>query len=275
MTYYGVGVGYRRPLEDVVLEQGAVDWVEVISEHFMADLGKPESGQVLKERLGNLPVVPHGVEMSIGTPGDEGRWDRYVSELVKVVELFDSPWCSDHLCFTRSAAGELATLTPLPRTWEAVDRVARRARIVTERTGVPFLLENISYHMSWGDELTEAEFLSEVLVKSGCYLLLDLTNLHYNAVNHGFSAEEFLTSIPLDRVRQVHLAGGTDHGGVMMDTHSETVPEEVWSLLKLLGQHTPVPAVMLERDQRLDKHDEIRGDLRRIRAFFDDRNASS
>ncbi|MCX4753385.1 DUF692 domain-containing protein [Kitasatospora purpeofusca] len=259
----GTGIGYREPIHEIATDPGLVEWVEVISEHYMGATRKRESIDSLLERIPEIPVVPHGIEMSIGSVGDDGRWDAYLEELAAVVEGFDAPWFSDHLCFTRTSTAELGTLLPLPRTRESARHVARRARRAVERVGRPFLLENIAYHFSWGDELTEAQFVTEIVEASGCHLLLDLTNLTYNARNHGFDALDFIREIPYERVVQVHLAGGVEEEGTYFDTHSMPVPEPVWELLGALLEFHPVPAVMLERDQRLDRTEEIATDLRR------------
>ncbi|WP_328972503.1 DUF692 domain-containing protein [Streptomyces sp. NBC_00239] len=264
----GIGIGYREPLKSVVTSSGLVGWIEVISEHYMGDREKREALEVLRTEFPDLPVIPHGIEMSIGTVGDDSRWRTYLAELATVVEAFDAPWFSDHLCFTRTSTAELGTLMPVPRTREMARHVADRARMAMDVVGRPFLLENIAYHFSWGDELTEAQFVTEVVERSGCHLLLDLTNLTYNAENHRFDPRTFIDSIPYQRVLQVHLAGGVEQEGTYYDTHSMPVPTAVWSLLgDLLARH-PVPAVMLERDQRLDLTDEITADLRTASALL-------
>jgi uncharacterized protein len=246
LPFLGVGLGYRPELDAQIWEhQSAIDWLELISEHYMA---RPREQIDQAQRLrGAFPLIPHGVEMSIGTAGELDP--VYVDNLVELVSLVGAPWFSDHLCFTRAGGIALGQLTPLPRTRAVAAEVARKARQVQERVGVPFLLENISYYIDIEGQLSEAEFIVEVMERCDCGLLLDLTNVHINAINHGFATLEFLAAIPLERVVQVHLAGGEPSVGVVLDTHSSPVPGEVFELLRHVVGHAPhLKAVLIERD---------------------------
>jgi hypothetical protein len=180
-----------------------------------------------------------------------------------------APWFSDHLCFTRANGVEMGTLLPLPRDRAVARAVAADADRVAAAVGVPLLLENITYHLDLGGELTEAEFLTEVLAHSDCGLLLDLTNLHVNSVNHGFDPMEFLESIPLERVGQLHLAGGEWRDGILRDSHSAKVPDEVWPLLEhFLGRVVPA-GVVVERDEDFrSAAADISADLGRVRSIL-------
>jgi uncharacterized protein (UPF0276 family) len=253
-------------LDDLVAESGVVDWIEVITEHF---LGRPaEMDRILRLAAGR-PVVPHGIEMSIGTFGNDAEWHEYIEQLAVLADRLDPPWFSDHLCFTRSESTELAALAPLPRTKEVVEHVVRRARRAQSEVGRPFLLENIAYHFAWGDDFGEAEFLKRVVESADCYILMDLTNLAQNAENHAFSVDEYFAGLPVDRIVQVHLAGGVEGGGVWYDTHSERVPAPVWELFDWLVSTIDLPAAMLERDMNLHRTAEVRDDLLRIRTMMD------
>lgn len=254
----GVGIGYREELGELIDDSSLVQWIEVITEQY---LGRPEKIQDLIKIAKGRPIVPHGIEMSIGTFGNDDQWLAYVEDLAELVEYVNAPWFSDHLCFTKTSSVELAALIPLPRSREAADHVIGRARKVQEIVGRPFLLENIAFHFDWGSDYSEAEFLQRITEEADCHILLDLTNLEYNARNHGFSAEEYLDVIPLERVVQVHLAGGVEGNGVWYDTHSQKVSDRVWQLFRELTRKRNLPAAMLERDMRLDEVDEIVGDL--------------
>jgi uncharacterized protein (UPF0276 family) len=203
----GVGLGYRPELQGLVDQPDLVDWVEVISEHFM---GADDAAVAkLRDTVHEKPVIPHGIEMSIGTVGNDDEWLAYIADLSQLVARLNAPWFSDHLCFTKTSAhSEIAALAPLPCSFDAVQHVATRAKRAQEIVGRPLLLENIAYHFSWGREMSEAEFVARVLDAGDCFMLLDLTNLWYNANNHGFSAADYLNTIPLERVGQIHLAGG-------------------------------------------------------------------
>ena len=183
LPFLGVGLGYRAELESQIWDNRcSIDWLEIISEHY---LGRPPEhvDDALRLRR-SFPLIPHGVEMSIGTVGDLDR--SYVDGLAELVSAIDAPWFSDHLCFTRADGIALGQLTPLPRTRAVAADVGRKAGWVQEYVGVPFLLENITYYIDLESELSESRFIVEVLESCECGLLLDLTNLHINALNHGF-----------------------------------------------------------------------------------------
>jgi hypothetical protein len=260
LPFLGVGLGYRPDLDrQIWANRASIDWLELISEHYLAR-PREQLDQALRLR-GAFPLVPHGVELSIGTPGELDP--AYLDALAELVALVGAPWCSDHLCFTRAGGIALGQLTPLPRTRAVAADVARKARQVQERVGVPFLLENISYYIDIEGQLSEAEFLTEVMEGCECGLLLDLANVFVNAGNHGFSALEFLAAIPLERVVQVHLAGGEESPDALLDTHSAPVPDEVFALLRHLVERAPnLRAVLIERDSDFpDDFQELAGDL--------------
>ncbi len=260
LPFLGVGLGYRPDLDrQIWANQASIDWLELISEHYLAR-PREQLDQALRLR-GAFPLVPHGVELSIGTPGEPDP--AYLDALAELVALVGAPWCSDHLCFTRAGGIALGQLTPLPRTRAVAADVARKARQVQERVGVPFLLENISYYIDIEGQLSEAEFLTEVMEGCECGLLLDLANVFVNAGNHGFSALEFLAAIPLERVVQVHLAGGEESPNALLDTHSAPVPDEVFTLLRHLVERAPnLRAVLIERDTDFpDDFQELADDL--------------
>ncbi|MEV6681863.1 DUF692 domain-containing protein [Streptomyces erythrochromogenes] len=247
LPHLGSGLGYRRELADGIAASGtAVDWLEVITEHYL--FAPPDTRQALRELRRGHPLVPHGLELSLGSPRPPDP--RYVTALAELVEEIDAPWFSDHLCFTRSDTISVGTLTPLPRSRAVARDVARRAQRVQDEVGVPLILENITYHIDLPNPLSEAQFIAEVMEHCACGLLLDLTNLDINSRNHHYDVGDFLDTIPLERVVQVHLAGGTqDPDGTARDTHSAPVPERVWGLLAELSARADIKATLLERDQ--------------------------
>lgn len=244
----GVGVGLRPQIESHVREHAsAVDWLEIITEDF---LFTPHRQDDLAELRALFPLVPHGIELSIGS-GEEPD-PAYVDALAGLVEAVDAPWFSDHLCFTRAGGIALGALAPLLRTREVAETVARKAQQLQDRVGVPFLLENISTYIDIPAELSETEFLTHLLEHCDCGLLLDLTNVFNNSVNHGFDPLDFLDAVPLERVVQLHLAGGTWAGEILQDNHSADVHDEVWDLLRhVLAAKAPVKGILVERDGKL------------------------
>jgi len=234
-------VAYRSQPRPSLLDGVLVaDWLEIIAEHHLD--APAEDRERLEELRRDYPLVPHGLEMSIGSP--DGLSGRYLEAVAGLVSDLAAPWFSDHLCFTRSGGVALGTLVPLPRTREAAGAVARNAERAVAVVGVPLLLENITYHLDMGGELTEAQFLCEILEHGDCGLLLDVTNLHVNSVNHRYDPIEFLNTIPLERVGQVHLAGGEWRDGVLRDSHSAPVHEEVWTLLEHVLSRTEPAGIL-------------------------------
>ena len=243
----GVGVSYRAVWgRDVLLQRDRLDCLEVIAEHYL-DL-TPRAERELAELGAAFPLVPHGIGLSFGT--DAPLDPDHLRKVARLVERVGPPWFTEHLAYTEAHGWDVGHLAPLPLTREAVDAVCRNVRLWREAVGVPLLLENITKMVVLPGELSEAQFTTEVVERSGCGLLLDLHNLHTNAVNHGFDPFEFLETLPLERVGQIHLAGGReDDDGYRYDSHSAPPPEPVWELLRFVAARTELNAVILEWDQ--------------------------
>ncbi|MFY1702904.1 DUF692 domain-containing protein [Micromonospora sp. WMMA1923] len=262
MPRLGVGVGLRPEIEQLVVEHAdRIDWLELITEDYVFSPHRRATLPALRERF---PLVPHGVELSIGSaePLDEA----YLTGLAELVALVGAPWCSDHLCYTRAGGIALSALVPLPRTDEVVRAVAAKVRHIQQVVGVPFLLENISSFIELPGEMPDAEFLARIVESADCGILLDLTNVYNNSVNHHFDPLTYLDALPLERVVQVHLAGGTYAQGLLQDNHRAAVHTEVWDLLRHVLPRAPISGFMIERDGKLpDDFPEILADIARTR----------
>jgi len=259
----GVGLGLRREMANETFEnRNSLDFLELVPENYMG-LGGAARNRLDTARS-SFPLVTHGINLSLGST-DELSND-YVRALKKLLDLIDAPWWSDHLCFASIDGVYMHDLLPLPFSREAVRHVAKRAKLVQEKIGRPFLFENISFYMNMpGAELTEAQFISEVLEQSDCGLLLDVNNVFVNSLNHGYDPFEFLSQIPLDRTVQIHIAGHWHGPDKIIDTHGAAVEEPVYQLLKYVLERTQVNAVMLERDQNFPDFAEILHETGRIR----------
>lgn len=247
-TFSGFGLGLRRPHYDDFMHGAVpVDFVEIISENYMVDGGKPLA--VIDAVRARYPVAMHGVSLSVGSAGGLDR--DHLARLKRLAERIEPLWISDHLCWTRTSAHNSHDLLPLPYTIEALDVVCANLAQAQDVLGRELLLENPSSYCSFpGNEMTEWEFLAQVCRRTGCYLLLDLNNIHVSARNHGFDAGDFLDGLPMDRVRQIHLAGHTP-GEICIDTHDRPVCSDVWSLYtRALAMMEPV-ATMIERDDAI------------------------
>jgi uncharacterized protein len=224
----GFGVGLRRRHYLHILERHPpMDWFEVISENFMVEGGRPL--EVLEGVRANYPVVMHGVSLSIGSSDPLNR--SYLDTLRAAARRFEPAWISDHLCWTSVGGRNLHDLLPLPYTEETVTHVASRIRQVQEILERTILIENVSSYMAYRcSRLEEWEFLSAVAQEADCAILLDINNIFVSAFNHSFDPVRYIDAVPSDRVAQFHLAGHSDHGSYLLDTHDHPIRPEVWEL---------------------------------------------
>jgi len=258
--FAGFGLGLRKEhYRDFLETEQAVDFVEIISENFMACGGRPlRTLEAVRERH---PVAMHGVSLSLGSP--EGLDADYLAELKALARRIDPMWLSDHLCWTRVGGFATHDLLPLPYTQEALDTCVanlKHAQDVLER---PLLVENPSSYVTFSKStMSEWAFLAELSRETGCYLLLDVNNVWVSSVNHGFDPLEFLHGIPADRVRQIHLAGhSAGLEGMLIDTHDAPVCSAVWQLYARAVERFGACATMIERDDAIPPLPELLAEL--------------
>lgn len=255
----GFGLGLRNEHFQAVLEQSPkVDWFEILSENFMVAGGKPRHYlRAIRERY---PMVMHGVSLSIGStdPLDQD----YLSALKQLIAEVEPAWVSDHLCWTSIGGHNSHDLLPLPFTREALNHVVSRVQQVQEFLGREILLENASSYFEFADaQWPEWEFLAELARRSGCRILLDVNNIYVSARNHGFDTDTYLAAIPADKVWQIHLAGHSDYGNYVIDTHDHPICEPVWALYqRALARLGPV-STMIERDDNIPSLAELVAEL--------------
>jgi uncharacterized protein (UPF0276 family) len=262
----GAGIGYRSVFRsDLFLNRSATDFLEIVADHYLDATAEAEEELALLEA--HYPLIPHGINLSLGSA--EGVDMAYARKFASLVNRLKPAWWSEHISFTRAGGIDIGHLTPLPFTREAVDTFCRNVREVQALTDTPLILENISYVVNLPvAEMTEAQFLTEILERTGCGLLLDVTNLYLNSINSGYDAIAFLGDIPLDRIVQLHFVGGRWVGGVYVDSHSEATPQEVWDLLDEVVRRAPVKGVLLERDDNMPPFDELAGEVDHARRIM-------
>lgn len=226
----GFGIGLRTGHYGDILAHGTrADWFEAISENFMVAGGRPL--HILEQVRRDRPVVLHGVSLSIG--GTDPIAPSYLDALRTLVDRFAPAWVSDHLCWTGTDAHQLHDLLPLPWTEELLEHLAPRIALVQDALRRPLVLENVSSYLTFTHStMPEWEFLAELVRRTGCDLLLDVNNVHVSAFNHGFDARAFIDAMPADHVAQIHLAGHTDHGTHLLDTHDAPIVDAVWDLYR-------------------------------------------
>jgi uncharacterized protein len=253
--FLGFGVGLRRPHYTNVLENWPpMDWFEVISENFMLAGGRPL--EVLERVREHYPIVLHGVSMSIGSTDALNR--QYLSDLARLARRFEPAWISDHLCWTGVGGHNLHDLIPLPYTEEAVRHVVGRVREVQEILERRILFENVSSYMEFASStLSEWEFLAAVAEEADCGILLDINNIYVSAFNHRFEPLAYIDAIPVNRVAQFHLAGHSDHGKYLLDTHDHPVCEKVWSLYEHAVHRFGEVSTLIEWDDNIPEFAEL------------------
>jgi uncharacterized protein len=255
----GFGLGLRTPhYEAVLTEPHAIDWFEVITENYLVPGGKPLD--YLERIRRRFPLVMHGVSLSIGST-DPIDLD-YLAQVRTLAKRIEPHWISDHLCWTGIEGRNLHDLLPLPYTEEALASVVARVGQVQDALGRQILLENVSSYLTYrASDMSEWEFLREVAERADCAILLDINNIYVSSVNHGFDPLTYLQAMPRERVRQFHLAGHSDLGGHLIDTHDHPIVEPVWDLYcAAVAQFGAVPT-MIERDDNIPSLGELVAEL--------------
>jgi uncharacterized protein len=261
LPYLGHGVGLRTQHYATVLdEQPRVDWFECISENFMVAGGNPR--RVLRRVRERYPVVLHGVSLSIGSVDPLNP--TYLDELAALARETEPAWISDHLCWSSVGGNFSHDLLPLPYTEEALAHVAARVRQVQDKLGRQILIENVSSYVTFTQStLTEWQFLAELCERADCGLLLDVNNVFVSAFNHGFAAADFIDGIPLGRVGQIHLAGHSDYGTHLLDTHDHSVCDGVWALYRRALERFGRVSTLVEWDDQIPPFAEVLAESRK------------
>jgi uncharacterized protein len=245
----GFGLGLRPEHYESILEgEPHVDWFEAITENYLVSGGRPLDNLArIRERW---PIVLHGVSLSIGSTAPLDR--AYLEALRGLARRTEPHWISDHLCWTGTDGLNLHDLLPLPFTEEAVRHVAGRVRDVQDFLGRRILLENVSSYAGFTtSELTEWQFLAAICDEADCDVLLDVNNVYVSSVNHGFDPVTYLDAVPVERVRQFHLAGHHDHGSYIIDTHDAPIVDPVWRLYEHAVRRFGRVPTLIERDDNI------------------------
>jgi uncharacterized protein (UPF0276 family) len=261
----GIGLGLRTVHYAHILEHAPdVDWFEILSENYMQTAGRPlHYVDRIAERY---PIVMHGVSLSIGSTDPLDF--EYLKELRGLRDRTRARWVSDHLCWTGAAGKNTHDLLPLPYTEESLRHVAERVRRVQDFLEAPIALENASSYMEYeGSTMKEWEFLAELANLADCALLLDVNNVYVSAKNHGYSPSDYMNAVPYDRVVQIHVAGHTDNGTHVIDTHIGPVIDPVWELAAEAYRRASGASLLLEWDAEIPTFEQTHAEALRARAF--------
>ena len=260
----GVGVGLRTVHFGHILARAPeVDFYEALTENFLDTGGRPL--HVLERVAERTPVVFHGVSMSIG--GTDPLDFDYLAKVKALANRVGARWISDHLCFTGVLGRNTHDLLPVPYTEETLRHVVRRVKTVSDFLERPLVLENPSTYLEFrASTMPEWTFFDRLLREADCGMLLDVNNVYVSAFNHGFDAVEYLNALPHDRVVQYHLAGHTDKGTYLLDTHSARVKDEVWSLFRHATGLTGPRATLLEWDEDIPDFETVHEEAKKALA---------
>jgi uncharacterized protein (UPF0276 family) len=266
-TDYGVGIGLRVPHYRHILEKKpVVDWFEIISENYMVDGGRPLA--VLDSILEQYNVVQHGVSMYFGSADPLSR--EHLRRLKSLVRRTKTPWLSDHLCWGSVDGTYTHDLLPMPYTFEAARITAEKIRQVQDFLEIPIAVENVSsyaeFHVS---EMTEWQFLNEVVEQADCGILLDVNNIYVSSQNHTFDPFEYVNSVPADRVAQIHIAGHSKFEKYILDTHDHPVLDPVWKLYSRAIERCGPTATLLEWDDSIPSFDEVHADALKAKLYLE------
>lgn len=257
-TDLGIGIGLRTThFSHILGTEPKIDWFEALSENYMDTGGRPAF--ILDQVAERYPVVLHGVSMSIG--GTDPLDFEYLRKLRDLGRRVNARWISDHLCWTGVAGRNVHDLLPVPYNEETLRHVVDRVRVVSDFLEMPLTLENPSTYAAFqSSTMTEWEFIATLAEESDCRLLLDVNNVFVSAFNHGFDPVEYIDAIPAERVVQYHLAGHSNHGTHIIDTHDGFVIDEVWQLYAHAIRRTGNVSTLLEWDASIPDFDTVHGE---------------
>lgn len=255
-----IGLGYRPELALYIERREELGFVEILAEDYHSPSCVPDALKTLAQR--GVEIIVHCTSLNLG--GTEPVDLKMVKHVDALARYFDSPFVSDHVAFVRAGGLESGHLLPVPRNQVALDLLTRNVAQAKEHLSVPLVLENIATTFEWPasmQQMDEADFLTELLRRTDCKFLLDVSNLFANSFNHKFDAVDYLKRLPLERLAYVHMAGGTFKQGLYHDTHCHPLREQSLDLLASLCQLTVPPRVMLERDDSFPPVTELTAEL--------------
>jgi hypothetical protein len=269
----GIGIGLRvQHYKHILSKKPVVDWFEIISENYMVDAGRPL--EVLDAILEQYQVVQHGVAMYFGSAGKMSR--EHLKKLKQLVKRTNTPFLSDHLCWGSVDGTYSHDLLPMPYTFAAAKKTAENIEMVQDYLEVPVCVENVSsyaeFHVS---EMTEWEFLSEVVEQADCGILLDVNNIYVSSQNHSFNPYDYLNNVPHERVGQIHIAGHSKFEKYILDTHDHPVLDPVWKMYGRAIELCGPTNTLLEWDAHIPSFDEVHHEALKAKNFLDAYGAKS
>ena len=261
-----VGVAYRTALAKWIHSYPEeINCLELTAEHFFDD------PTAIEQLRGHYPLMLHGLGISLGTPGPLDA--AYIQKFVDVCRLADPVWVSEHIAFTRTADVDLGHLNPIPYTRETLAYFSDHVQELQDACGKPLLLENITSHLHIDSPLAETDFINSVCDKTGCGVLLDVTNLYVNSRNHQFDPQAWLREIQSQTIRQIHIVGYSEQAGVLHDSHDGDIQQELFALTRAAMRCSAVDTVIIERDHNFPPVNRLITELHTLtQCFIDSRD---
>lgn len=263
--FLGFGLGLRPDYYEEILQQNhCLDWFEITTENYLIPGGKPL--YYLDKIRENYPVVMHGVSLSLGS--SEPLDTAYLKELKSLADRIEPAWISDHLCWTGVNGLNMHDLLPIPYTQQAIHHIVNRIEEIQDYLGQRILIENVSSYLTFAQsEMSEWEFISQIANRADCYLLLDVNNIYVSSINHNFKALEYINGLPAERIVQIHLAGHSNHGDYIIDTHDAPVIQPVWDLYAATIKRFGNISTMIERDDNMPPFSELLSEIDKARSI--------
>jgi len=262
----GLGVGLRSAhFRHILQHQPPVDWFEIISENYIDSQGWPR--HVLQQIAERYPIVMHGVSLSIGSTDPLDR--DYLQKLKRLALETKAKWVSDHICWTGVMGRNNHDLLPVPFTEESLRHIAERIRLVQDFLERPLILENPSSYVTFQNStMKESEFISRLVEEADCGLLLDVNNVYVSSFNHDLDPDAFIRAVPHERIVQFHLAGHTNYGSYLLDTHDGPVINPVWELYRTAHNLTGGASTLLEWDAAIPPFPELHEEVLKAKHFM-------
>ena len=263
----GVGIGLRIPhYRHILRNKPTCDWFEIISENYMIDAGRPL--HILDQVLEQYKVIQHGVSMYFGSTGRLNR--EHLRRLKQLIKRTKTPFLSDHLCWGSVDGTYSHDLLPMPYTFAGAKVSAAKIRQAMDYLEVPICVENVSSYTEYTvSEMTEWEFLSEVVERADCGILLDVNNIYVSAMNHTFDPHDYLSNVPHERVGQIHIAGHTKYEKYILDTHDHAPIDPVWALYAEAIRLCGPTSTLLEWDANIPSFEEVHETALKANQFID------
>jgi len=262
----GLGVGLRTVhFGHILNKKPKVDWFEIVTENFLDTEGRPM--WVLDQIAERHPIVVHGVSMSVGSPDPVDR--SFLAKIKALAKRVRAVWVSDHVCWTGVAGRNLHDLLPMPYSEEALKHMVKKIRQIQDILERPLVLENPSSYVEFtSSTMPEWEFIARMAEDADCGVLLDVNNVYVSSFNHGFDPETYIRAIPPERIAYFHVAGHTNFGTHILDTHIGPIIDPVWKLFRLAHEQTGGRSTLLEWDEEIPTFPVVHREVLKARKYM-------